>query len=385
MFKRFLIFIVIYNFYFSVSAADTLITTKLLNRLEELQSKESAVFPKGSFPTYRQYALNKEFAKADINAFYSGLIAMTLKDIKHKLTDYQQIQASRIIRNITPYFEKFKNQNGRNTYNFWPKDTPIIFPNAGFLNLFNKRQALPDDLDDTVVILLALNTPDSIAKNIHLLMQDYTNTGDRKINNTFKEYRNIGAYSTWFGKIIPIDFDISVLSNVLLFVQKNNLKWTKADSASLDLIVKNIIDRRYVTNAPYVSPHYAKTAYILYHFSRLMSYKPIKELEIHKDQLIRDALTEFNKAESFLDEVVLSTALNRWGVKPPNGKFHYTDNLQEFIEDPNFYFFTANIAAMMPDEFKRFISKIKLGLFFFNCPGYNNVLLLENILLNNNN
>ena len=41
------------------------------------------------------------------------------------------------------------------------------------------------------------------------------------------------AYSTWFGKKFPVVFDVSVLCNVLSFIQQNNLQWTKADSASL--------------------------------------------------------------------------------------------------------------------------------------------------------
>ncbi len=50
-----------------------------------------------------------------------------------------------------------------------------------WINVFDKKQALPDDLDDTVIMQLS------------------TNNVQKQVHNTFKSYRNIGAYSTWVG------------------------------------------------------------------------------------------------------------------------------------------------------------------------------------------
>ena len=227
-----------------------------MQRIDQLQNKQAGVFPKGIFPSYRLYALNKDRQKADINAFFTGLIAFSLQDIKPQLSSSQQKMSDQIISNSLPVYSKFQNQKGRATYNFWPTDTPRIFPNAGWLNVFDKSQALPDDLDDTVIMLLAMNAPDSTAKQIHALMQSFTNNGNKQVRNTFKDYRNVGAYSTWFGKKMPVDFDVCVLANILYFVQKYNLEWTAADSASLQLIEKVLSERKHVTDAAYVSPHY---------------------------------------------------------------------------------------------------------------------------------
>ena len=367
------------SFVTSSYSHDSLVMSQLLQRIDQLQSKESSVFPKGFFPSYRLYALNKDRLKADVNIFFTGLIAFTLRDIKPQLTIAQQKQADQIIANTLPVYSKFQNQKGRPTYNFWPTDTPQIFPNAGWLNVFNKSKALPDDLDDTVIMLLALQADDSTARQVHALMQGFTNNGEKKVRNTFKDYRNIGAYSTWFGKKMPVDFDVCVLANVLYFVQSYNLPWTTADSASLQLIEKVLIERKHITAAPYVSPHYSRLPNILYHLSRLMTVKPIPALEKYKPQLIEDTRLALANAHDFMDEVILSTSLLRWGVAPPTGKPHQASGIEELVEDETFSFFIANMASMLPDPMKQWMGGAGVGKFYYYCPGYNNVLLLENL------
>lgn len=365
-------------------AQDSGIMGVLLNRIEALQASESSVFPKGSFPSYRMYALNKDREKADINPFFTGLIAMSLQDLRSKLLPQQQEQVNRIINNSIPVFNKFQNRKGRPTYNFWPTDTPKIFPNAGWLNIFDKQQALPDDMDDTVIMLLALNAPDSVAKQVHALMQQFTNKDGKKVHNTFKGYRKIGAYSTWFGKKMPVDFDVCVLANVLYFVQRYRLPWTAADSASLQLIEKVISEKKHTSDAPYVSPHYSRVPNIMYHLSRLMSVQPIPSLETFRPQLIQEALDAFTASDNFMDEILLGTALLRWGAEPPVMKTHVSSNLQELVEENRFSFFIANMASMLPDPLKQWMGGAGVGKFYYDCDAYNNLLVLEYLVWKNN-
>lgn len=365
-------------------AQDSGIMGVLLNRIEALQASESSVFPKGSFPSYRMYALNKDREKADINPFFTGLIAMSLQDLRSKLLPQQQEQVNRIINNSIPVFNKFQNRKGRPTYNFWPTDTPKIFPNAGWLNIFDKQQALPDDMDDTVIMLLALNAPDSVAKQVHALMQQFTNKDGKKVHNTFKGYRKIGAYSTWFGKKMPVDFDVCVLANVLYFVQRYRLPWTAADSASLQLIEKVISEKKHTSDAPYVSPHYSRVPNIMYHLSRLMSVQPIPSLEKFRPQLIQEALDAFTASDNFMDEILLGTALLRWGAEPPVMKTHVSSNLQELVEENRFSFFIANMASMLPDPLKQWMGGAGVGKFYYDCDAYNNLLVLEYLVWKNN-
>lgn len=371
------IFLSIFLFSGLAKPRDTLVAYKLLKRIEQLQPKEDGVFPAGMFPVYRVYALNQHRMKADVNIFYNGLIAFTLRDIMHAFTPYQQQIARTIIERSLPVSEKFKNRKGRNTYNFWRTDKPQIFPNSGWLNLFDKSQSLPDDMDDTAIMLLAMAAEDSIVRNIHQLMQGYVNSKEKQITNTYPEFKNIGAYSTWFGKKMPVDFDISVLSNVLMMVQKYQLQWTSADSASLGIIVKALKSDKHMTEAWFISPHYNNSAIILYHVARLMAIRKIPELEEIKPKLIADALSLLGKTNSFMEKVILSTSLMKWKVQPPAIAPFKTDSFVSFIEDNPFYFFTANIVVRMSFFIKRTLGGTGFSLFNYFCPAYSHLLLLE--------
>jgi hypothetical protein len=372
--------IMLHSMCISVYANDSSITHTLLNRLAFLQLKSDHVFLKGSFPSYREYSFNKKNEKADDNAFFTGLISFTLRGLLNDLNDEDKKIALSIIEKSVPYFDHFKNQKGRNTYNFWSTNPPKIFPNSGWMNLFDHSQSLPDDFDDTVILLMAKDASDSVATEVHHLMQDFANGKGKEIKNTFEKYKNIPAYSTWFGKKMPIDFDVSVLANVLYFVQHYHLKWTAADSASLLLISKVIEDKKYLESASIVSPHYNRTPIILYHISRLMSIEPISELEKHKVDLIEISMKLLSQSTSFIDKTLLSTALMRWGVTPPTITIHSGNSLFDMIDDPNFVFFIANMSSMLPNPFKEVAGTLGVGKFNYYCEAYNVSLLLENIV-----
>lgn len=358
-------------------AQDTVLMTQLLNRIEQLQVKEHGVFPKGAFASYRTYALNKLREKADMNPFYTSLIVMTLKDIKPRLTVTQQKVVDGVVEKAIPSFKKYENRTGRGTYNFWATDTPQIFPHGDWMNWFDKRQALPDDMDDTVMILLAMGAPDSTAKKIHDLMQAYTNKTGKHVNNNSKAYRDIFAYSTWFGKNVPVEFDICVLSNILYFTQQYHLPWTGADSASLQLIEKVLETKAHLNSPLYVAPQYGRSPLILYHLARLMSVKKIPSLELFRCQLIQEAEKELKESVHFMDAVILSTALLKWGVIPTFTPIYKADSIEELIEEKPYYFFIANMGSMLPEPYKHWLVQSGIGKFYYDCDAYNNLLVLE--------
>lgn len=379
------IFLASFIFYCSVGFAnDTLQVTQLLNRIQQLQSTQQDIFPKGLFPCYRMYALNKDRAIADPNIAFTGYITYTLKALMPKLTAYQQTIAKQIIEISKPVFEKYKNKKGRNTYNFWPTDTLAFFPNSGFLTNFTKTKSLADDLDDTSLILMGLSADSSLAQEVHLIMQQFIKKDKQEINHFFKNYKDIVTYSTWFGKKMPVEIDVSVLCNVLLYVQSYQMPWTKTDSASLNLIVNIIKDKKHITDAQYMSHYYPTSALILYHVARLMNKKEIPELNELKPQMIQEAKDLLVQSNSFLEKVILSTTLLRWNTIPPQIEPIYTNSITELIEDdPDFAFFVANLAYLqlkIPDGVKKWTGKLGVGKFYFYCPAYNNMLLLENLV-----
>ncbi len=365
------------------AAEDSLLINYLLKRIAVQQIKQDDYFLQGIFPSY--ISNNETFSnrKKDNNIFFNGLIAYTLNDIRPHVNNEERLIIDSILSNAKPLFAKFKNQKGRDTYNFWRTDTVYDYPYASFLKLFGKKITLPDDMDDTVLSLLALDADDSIASNVHSLMQSYVSSDTNKVRSVINVYNNVPAYSTWFGKKIPVVFDVSVLCNILSFVQLYNLVWTKADSASLEVIVKTVENNYHITEPLYASPYYTKTSIILYHIARLMSIKKIPELEKLKVKLITDAVNEFVRSNNLMEKIILCSAILKWGYRSLQFQLPATDNIEKEIEKNDFSFFIGNIPSYFHDFFRKYATNKKAGLFYHYCPTWNDALLLEYLVLKN--
>lgn len=360
---------------------DSLYINFLVNRIGELQVKEDGIFVKGLFPSFISGKEKFSDKKPDNNIFYNGLIAYTLKEVKDKLDQTCQQQINNVLQNARPAFERFKNRKGRSTYNFWRTDTAFHYPYIGLVNMFLKKTELPDDMDDTVLSLLALNADDSTAKTVHALMQQYVSTDSNKVRTIIKAYENYPAYSTWFGKKFPVIFDVSVLCNVLSFVQQYNLVWTKADTASLDVIITTIKDGYHIYQPLYASPYYPETSLILYHIARLMDIKPIPALEALKPKLVEQAEQQLQKTDNLPEKIILSSALIKWGAHPADIQLPPLDALPKELEQNDFSFFAGNVPSYFSDWLRKYASNSKILIFHHYCPAFNDALLLEYLLL----
>jgi hypothetical protein len=360
---------------------DTTYIHQLLLRIEQIQTKDNKKFSDGIFPSWREYAQHKGVYKADENVFYTGLVVFTLRKYYHLLSHSDQQICDSIFKRAKPAFAKFKNTKGRPTYNFWRTDRPEVFPNSGFLNLFNKTQNLPDDADDTVIALLALDTPDSIAQYIHKLLIQHANKSRLQIRNTFPAYQNLAAYSTWFGEKMPIDFDVCVISNILYFVNQYQLPWSLQDSASFQLIKSAVLNNQHLKNAAYISPHYHRSPIVVYHLARTLSQIKNAAADSMRVILIQDAKKLFQSSENIMDKVLLNSSLLYLQEKPLFMQIPATDNIKEGIEESDFVFFIADMASMLSDRNRKILSKTALLRFNYYCPAYNIALLLECLLL----
>lgn len=359
---------------------DNVQAQKIIKRIYELQANNQKNFYSGMFPSYREYHHNKGRFKDDDNIFFTGMIVFTLRRLQPYLDLTSQSICDTIFKRASVVYKHYENTSGRPSYNFWQKDPPVIFPNSGWLNLFNKSQSLPDDLDDTAIMMLATGSNDSAAVKVHRLMQDYTNKKLKNAKASLEEYIDIPAYSTWFGEKMPVDLDVCVLANALYMVNNYRLSYTGADSASLQLICKVVTNRHYMTEGAAVSPHYNRAPVIIYHIARLMAEKNIPCLENLKPQLIRDAIACYYSSNSFLDRIILSTSLVRLGVVLPDDEFSIYTNMDTFVEDNNFVFFIANMASMLSRPINKLIGKSGIGKFYYYCPAWNEVLVLENMV-----
>ncbi len=374
-------FIVKYECFCQDAANDSLLTRQLLSRVLYLQENHEKDFPEGLIPSYREYHHKKGAFKNDDNIFFTGLVVFTLRYLYHDLDTSSQNICDAVFTHAASVYARYRNRKGRPTYNFWQTDKPEIFPHSGWLNLFNKNQALPDDMDVTSIMLLAANETDSTVTAVHRLMQGYTNSSHKKIKSSLPEYKNIKAYSTWFGKNMPIDFDFGVMTNILYMVHKYQLPYTGADSASLEFLCKVVENRHYMNAAAMVSPSYNRTPVLLYHLSRLMAETKIPALEKWKPQLIKDAQRIYKHSDNFFEKVILSTSLMRWGIELPDDTISIKTSLETFTEKNNFVFFIASITSMLPKPFNVLLGKTGVGKFYYYCPAYNYTLLLENMVM----
>ncbi len=98
-------------------------------------------------------------------------------------------------------------------------------------------------------------------------MAENANGQKRRIRNTFRRYKNVPAYSTWFGKNMPVDFDICVQANGMRLVLDNQLELNRYDSATIRLMKDMLIARKHIKRPHYTSPHYQSTLlfYITWH------------------------------------------------------------------------------------------------------------------------
>ena len=362
---------------YTQSNTDTIWSYQLLSKIQAIQQTNTG-FPSGIFPSTRVYAYNKHNSKHDPNVFFTGLIIHTLKKYQKRCTPFQQGIINQIVKDGLAQVGLFKNRQGRDTYNFWRTDTPQIFPNAGWLNTFDKSQSLPDDLDDTVILLWAEEASRERAAVVHDTMQLFANTKGKTVKNTLKAFATLPAYSTWFGKKMPIDFDMAVLCNVLSFVNAYDLKWTSSDAASLQLITTAINNKWHLTKADFIAPHYAKPAVVLYHIARLLSagnQQNIQTLIALKPTLLNQADSLLAISKDPLEKVLLSTARVQFGGIP--NTIPQTHD-KATIEQSKYPFFIANMASMLPSPVKRPLSKLAFAKFEYRCPAYNLALLWEN-------
>ncbi|MBS4044471.1 MAG: hypothetical protein KGZ59_11710 [Chitinophagaceae bacterium] len=356
---------------------DSLLIPTLFQKLLNKQQLENGFFKEGSFESYRQYA-NEPYFKADNNIFFTALITYNLNQLRPYLSEDEKIVTDTILNRAKKAFAYYKNKDGRWSYNFWPEK--VFFPNNFILNSLSEKLALPDDLDDTGIILSSLNLPDSIAILAHKQMQEFVNGEKNKIKNTLKAYKNHAAYSTWYGKKMPIDFDFAVHCNILSFVNQYNLKWTKADSSTYQLLL-SMIDEGHILNQPkFISPYYATTPILIYHLARLMSIKKMAELEERKPQLIKIALELLNQSDVFLEKIILQTSLLKFGAAENLFNLNEED-IHKYLYLNDFSFYHGHLFAHLNHTIKRIASNMSGTEFKWFSSAFNDALLLEYLIL----
>ncbi len=340
----------------------------LIQKIAYLQDTTNRkYFPEGIFESYRS---NKylHYHRPDTNVFFTAITVFTLSNIKEFLSPKSQLLVENITKKATESYQLFKNKNGLNTYNFFQTNPSQHFPHGNILHRFNHFK-IPDDVDDTAMIYMTLPHTQEDAKWLQNKLIQHSNNYKQQIKNTFPEYKNLNAYSTWFGKDMYIEFDACALSNIIYCQLHFGLELDEHGQDAVKYIQQTILSNQYIEQPFRVAHQYARTPLIMYHVMRLMNKFHIPELEICREKLESEILCYLGKKGlEFMDRVLLEISLkNKNAVKVLN-----LDDV-----DTNYPFFIAGLLTAYENPLLYKLSSSKLFHINWTCEAHSLALLAE--------
>jgi hypothetical protein len=342
-----------------------------LDRIEALQSDGDQYFPKGIFPAQRINPLIG-YKRQDTTLFFSAIICFTLHSIRKNTTQDLWEQIDRICNGVITNYPAFQNKDGLKTYNFWKTRPSLHFPNGHLFRHFEHFR-IPDDVDDTAFVYLTSNPGREELLWLKDKLSMHANGSKQWIRNTYPEYQSLKAYSTWFGKHMYIEFDVSVLSNLMYCILHYQLPLNEHDSASFAYIRSAIETNRYM-DAPFRCAHqYPRTPLIIYHVSRLIAAFNPDELKSVRDKLITDTVHLLSQTTSPMDRVILAGSLIRLGVKTERISVE-NFTVQDF---KGFYFFIAGLLTAYENPLLYRLSAHPLFHMHWICEAHCWALLAE--------
>ncbi|MES2795931.1 MAG: hypothetical protein V4683_08200 [Bacteroidota bacterium] len=330
----------------------------------------------GIFPNTR---LNKiiGYSRPDNSIFHTASIVLILKNCKEYLSIENQKVVEDIIEKSTLNYIDYQNKNGILTYNFYPSKPSKHFGNGLFFKHFKHFQ-LPDDADDTALIFLSKPHSTLEVQWLQTKLKEHSNNGLKKIKNTFPQYKNLGAYSTWFGKNMPLEFDTCVLANVLLCLKSASIELDDTGLASWEYIKESILSDDYISNPFLISHNYADSLIIAYHVARLLEKNIFPNSQEVKEKLIDDLLNFSQKNKTF-NNILISSSLLRLGID-----YKITFGFDEIkLAAQDFYFFKAGLLSSYENYILQKLAKYTLFHIHWACPAHGYALALENLILQN--
>jgi hypothetical protein len=353
----------------------------IIERIYDLQNTaDTKYWKEGFFPNYR---LNKiiKYKRPDNSIFFTASIVLILNNIKENLSTKSQKLVQIITEKAVANYDDYQSTTDGNIYNFYPTNPSRHFGNGVIFKHFKHFQ-LPHDADDTALIYLT--KPFSKDENLWLQnkLSKHSNGRSKKIQNTFEEYKNLKAYSTWFGKNMAIEFDAVVLSNILYSQLSANLELDEHGFASWDFIKGIILSNNYITKPFETAHNYAKTSIIAYHIGRLITKFDLPESEKIKEKLGAGLLKIYSDETDFtIDKLLISSTLCRLNID--HNFVYLVNDLAHEID--NYNFFIAGLLSSFENNFARKLSKNPLFLIHWTCPAHTLSLIAENLVLQNLN
>jgi hypothetical protein len=351
-------------------------SSELLLKIYKLQSKGDEYYAEGLFPSQR-YHLYFSFEREDNNIFFTASIVFILQNLREKLSAEEQKLVDVICAKAVANYSDYKNKDGLDTYNFWRTDGSAHFPNGNVLSHV-KKVRIPDDADDTSLIYLTSRPSHEKALWLKEKFAQHANLSKKQIKNTFPEYRNLKAYSTFFGKNMFIEFDVCVLCNILYFVFQNKLELNQHDHDSISFICSVIEKKQYLEKPFYASHSYPSAAVILYHIARLLEKYKVPGLSEIKSKIIADLNSLIEKENNEMNKIILSTSLIRLGVKTSMVAIVNPDQQAS----KKWSFFHAGLLTAFENPITYNLAGNSLVHLKYKCEAHRLALILENIVYN---
>ena len=276
---------------------------------------------------------------------------------------------SDIETDLLPNLHLYSNKPLRNSYNFWQKKKGKHFPNGRLLHKLGKFQ-LPDDIDTTSLVHMVSKTSRAQALATKKALSNHANGYRLKIKNGHEQLKKHKAYSTWFGKDMPIEFDVCVLSNYFLWLNNFGFEQNNHDEASIQLLKETIEQSLYFVSDFKTAPEYPNKSIILYHLARLASQT--KLLNDVKPKLIQDIQKQFKNATHPFEQVFLQSSLLKLGINIERNQ----QTIKPYVD--NYWWFTAGLLSVYSNPLIKKIAPLALFHFRFVCPALNYALILEN-------
>ncbi len=341
----------------------------ILDRLAKLQTPaHQKYWHEGTFPNYRSNKIWR-YKRNDNSIFHTASIVFILQKCRPFLSHSQQYIIDSISKKAKDSFKLYRNKEGAATFNFYPTKPSRHFANGMILHRLKHFQ-LPDDADDTALIYLC-----DASLDIQYLQNKLRQHHAGNKANIPKQWQTRQAYSTWFGKNMPIEFDVVVLSNILLALNYRLTDENILSNDSFEIIKDTIVQGTYLKHGFGVSPNYAQPIIIAYHLARLLAnmqsvdYLKVKMLE----QL--QQLAPVHRLEALLIEIT------RYNLGERPGELTFT--VQE-IQELRFSYFIAGLLSAYPNFLARSFRENPFFHIKWQCPAHNLALALEYLVKNKN-
>ena len=348
---------------------------QLLTEIQALQSKGTAAYPVGIFPSQRRHKATG-ICREDDNSFFTALILFTLQRLKK----YFSAEDLKIVEDIQQQSEKtfplYASKKVDGTYNFWRIEKNAHFPNGNIFSKFH-RFSLADDADCTALIYLAKGYSNEDVVNLKNKLIYYSSLPVKVSNNTLPHYRNLKLYSTWFGKYIPIETDACVMANLLYLLFESKSVLNEYDLDGIKFICSVIKKDEHIEQPFRVAPYYPKTAIILYHIARLLTVANHPDLLLLKEKLKADIFQKLSGNIHPMERIILNTSL-MW-----LGETSDTENL-EMPVNTDFPWFVAGMLTSVNNPLAKRLAPSPLFHLQFYCEAYMKTLFLEYKVLKNN-